>query len=159
MHAVIRLYPFALHLAVPVGLGAATAYLSGNSEAFYHALILPRFAPPGWLFGVVWTILYLLMGAASYLIHTHRRLSHSDRNSALTLFGFALLVNYLWSFLFFRFRLFTLAACWTVVILVVTGLCTALFYRQRRSAGLLMVPAMAWLVFAGVLNFAVAALN
>lgn len=159
MHAVIRLTPFVLHLAAPVCLGAATAYLTGNNETFYSSLALPRYAPPGWLFGVVWAVLYLLMGLASYLVHTDRRLPRSDRNSALTLYGFALLVNLLWSFLFFKFRLFLLAACWCVIILAVTGLCTALFYRLRRPAGLLLVPAMAWLVFTGALNFSIAFLN
>lgn len=158
LHAVIRLQPFLASLALPVLAGLLTSHLSGSADGYYQTLALPSFAPPGALFGVVWTILYLFMGLASYLIYTSR-LSRSDRYSALTWFGLSLLVNYMWSFLFFRFHLLLFSACWIVIIFAVTALCTAVFYRIRPAAGVLMTPTLAWLVFAAVLNFSIAGLN
>lgn len=159
MHAVIRLHTLLIHLLAPLVAGAASAFLAGNMAQVYQSLVLPRFAPPAAVFGVVWTGLYLLMGTGAYLIYTARNISRSDRNSAMTLYGFALLTGYIWNFLFFRFRLFTFSAWWIVVVFVVSALCTALFYRIRPTTGVLMAPTLAWLAFAGVLNFAIAGLN
>lgn len=159
MNTVIRATPLFVCLAAPTLLSAAVAHLSGNSPEFYHVLALPRFAPPSPLSGMVWTILYLLMGYASYLIYMRRELSHSDRNSALSLYGFSLLVHFLWSFLFFRFRLFWFSALWMVVVFVVTVLCAGVFHRICRPAGRLMFPVLAWMVFSGVVNVSIAVLN
>lgn len=159
MHAVIRLNTLLLHLAAPAVAGAASAFLAGNTSGVYQSLVLPRFAPPGAVFSIVWTGLYILMGVSAYLIYTARDISRSDRNSAMTLYVLALVTGYLWNFLFFRFRLFSFSALWIVVVFLVSALCTALFYRIRPTAGVLMAPTLAWLVFAGVLNFSIARLN
>lgn len=159
MNAVIRLNPLLVSLSAPVLAGTAVAYLSGSSKGAYQSIALPRFAPPAAVFAAVWILLYLMMGLASYLIYTGRDISRSDRNSALAWYGCALLVGYMWSFLFFRFRLYAFSACWIAIIFVVTALCTAVFYRLRPAAGLLMAPALAWLAFAAVLNFSIASLN
>lgn len=159
MNAVVRLNPLLLHLTVPLAAGALTSRLSGNPGEVYRSLILPGFAPPAAIFVVVWTALYLLMGTASYLVADNARLSRGDRRSALMLYGFALLTNLLWSILFFRFRLLTFGACWIVVVLAVTALCAAVFYRIRPAAGLLLVPVLVWMLFALVLNICIVVLN
>lgn len=159
MHAVIRFRPLLVHLCAPVLLGMAAASLSGNNNAFYSALHLPHWALPHSMIHTIWTILYLLMGLSAYLVYSKQEISNSDRRCAMTFYGFALLANFLWSFLFFRFRLFTLAALWTIVVFVLLALCTMVFYRIRPWAGVLLAPTLAWLVFTGALNFSVAALN
>lgn len=159
MHAVIRFNALLANLAIPLIMGIASAMMAGDIQAVYQSLALPRYAPPAAAFNIVWTGLYLLMGTGAYLIYTSRGISRIDRNAAMMLYAFALLTGYIWNFLFFRFRMFTFSSWWIVVVFAVTALCTALFYRIRPSAGALMAPTLAWLAFAGVLNFAIAALN
>ena len=159
MHAVVRLNSLLFHLAVPILAGSISSQISGNAAAAYASLTLPGFAPPAILFPIVWTLLYLLMGLSAYLITTDRTISPQERRSALLLYGLMLVINCLWSPLFFRFHLYTLSAWWCVLLVGVTALTAAVFFRIRAAAGLLYLPVLLWLVFACVLNFAVAYLN
>lgn len=159
MHAVVRLKSLLFHLAVPLLLGMLSSWLSGNAKEVYASLVLPSFAPPAPVYAVVWTVLYLLMGLSAYLVSTAQGISRTDRRSALAFYGILLLINFLWSFLFFRFGLLTFSAVWSLLLLGVTVLCAALFYRIRPAAGLLLVPVILWTGFATALNFSIAALN
>lgn len=160
MHAtVLRAKPLVVHLAIPLLTGFAAAYLSGNNRSLYESLRLPGWAPPAALFSVAWTVLYLLIGFAAYLVYTADNIRRQDRRGAMGIYGLSLLANFLWSFLFFRFRLFAMAAWWIVIIFLTMALCTALFYHIRPWAGWLMGPVLIWLLYAGALNFSVALLN
>lgn len=103
----IRLKPLAVSVAVPLAGGLLSNWLSGDVRAVYESLDLPAFAPPAWIFGVVWPLLYLLLGIAAYLIW--EKPASSARTQALTFYGAQLLLNFLWSPLFFRFGLFRFA--------------------------------------------------
>lgn len=103
----IRLKPLAVSVAVPLAGGLLSNWLSGDVRAVYESLDLPAFAPPAWIFGVVWPLLYLLLGIAAYLIW--EKPASTARTQALTFYGVQLLLNFLWSPLFFRFGLFRFA--------------------------------------------------
>jgi translocator protein len=126
------------------GVGSVTA------PSFYKELARPAWAPPPSLFGPVWTALYLMMGIAAFLVWR----AHGW-NGALTLFLVHLIVNTLWSWLFFRWgsgvgSLADIAVLWLLVLIL-----TIWFFRLRPIAGWLLVPYLAWVTFASALNFAI----
>ncbi len=120
-------------------------------------LAKPGFTPPGWVFGAVWPVLYLLIGLAFSVVLNAR--GARGRGLAITLFVVQLLCNLAWSPLFFAAHEVTLAAYLAIMILVLAAITTVLFWRVRSSAGLLMLPYLAWLVFAAVLSFQIQQLN
>lgn len=130
---------------------------SGFENGWFVALERPDWFPPGAAFGIVWTILYALIGIAVALILDARRAS--GRARALLLFAVQLAMNLAWSPLFFAAHQVT-AAFWLMVVLLVTATATAAaFWPIRRAAAVLMLPYLAWLGFATVLNFEMDRLN
>ena len=140
-------------------LGGLSGWLSnsGYGNAWFDTLRKPMFMPPGWTFGVVWPILYALMGVALAMVLVDRT---SDRRGyALTMFLVQLVLNLAWSPIFFAAHDITLAK-WVIFVMAMTAAAAAgQFLRIRKAAGLLMVPYLAWLVFAVVLNGAIDTLN
>jgi benzodiazapine receptor len=140
-------------------LGGASGWLSqsGYGNAWFDALQKPSFMPPGWAFGVVWPILYALLGIALAMILAE---PPSDRRKlGLSLFLVQLALNFAWSPVFFAAHDISAARVLIFLIAGVAAAAAALFYRLRKSAGLLMVPYLAWLVFAATLNQAIESLN
>jgi tryptophan-rich sensory protein len=136
------------------GVGAVASVSTG---IFYQQLLRPEWAPPAWVFGPVWSVLYLLMGIAAWLVWRQR----GFRESGMTLWLFIaqLTANALWSWLFFSWH----NGAWAfyeILILWVLLLCTvAAFWRVRSLAGALLLPYLAWVTFAIVLCFAIWRLN
>jgi len=137
------------------GLTFLTAVVGGLASAraaqFYDALQLPQWAPPPTVFGPVWSVLYLLMGAAAWLVWRHRQ-SVPPGSNGLVLYGVALVPNALWSWLFFDWHqgswaLVDIGVLWLLVALTVRA-----FWRIRPVFGLMLVPLWGWVSFAGVLN-------
>lgn len=157
MSGSFRLKPLLIALAVPQAVGLAGSLLAGNMSAVYAALDKPGFAPPAWLFGAVWPVLYLLMGVASWMVW--RTPEGAARTRALTFYAVQLVLNLLWPPLFFRLGLLRFAFWELSALLVLTIVMTACFLSLRRAAGLLVVPYCVWLVYAAAINRAVAALN
>ncbi len=145
-------------IAVPLGVGGLSAWLSTSSMAEFAALNKPILSPPGWLFPVVWTVLYVLMGLASYIILTSGA-SKDKTSKALTLYAIQLAVNFFWSIIFFRLSLYLFAFIWLVLLWLLIIATTIRFYRINERAGDLMIPYLLWVTFAGYLNFGIYLLN
>lgn len=140
-------------------LGSASGWLSnsGFGNPWFDGLQKPFFMPPGWAFGVVWPILYVLMGLSLAMILA-LPLSR-ERRSALVLFFVQLALNFAWSPLFFKAHDIALAK-WVIFIMAALAALTAgRFMRLRKPAGLLLIPYLMWLVFAATLNSSIDALN
>lgn len=130
---------------------------SGENNAWYQALSKPWFNPPGWLFPVAWTILYILMGLALAMV-LHAR-GNRYRRYAVALFAFQFLLNLAWSPLFFGAHQ-VLAALVLIIFMLVFGIAaTIAFGRVRTVAAWLMVPYLVWISFAGILNYTIHTLN
>ncbi len=145
-------------IAVPLAVGGLSAWLSREGMRGFPALEKPPLSPPGWLFPVVWTILFVLMGLASYLVLT----SGKDRRTidrALWLYGIQLGVNFFWSIFFFELSLYLFAFLWLILLWLLILATTARFYHISRTAGYLMLPYLLWVTFAGYLNFGIYLLN
>jgi tryptophan-rich sensory protein len=140
-------------------LGTLSGVLSnsGYSNAWFRSLDLPEFMPPGWAFPVAWTILYICLGLALAML-LHARGARS-RGLILGLFLLQLAINYVWSPVFFGMRQVTLGLALIAAMIVLTLILIAMLWRVRRAAALLLVPYLAWLCFAGALNYRVMADN
>ena len=145
-------------IAIPLAVGIISGIITRSAMDDFSALDQPPLSPPGWLFPVVWTILYVLMGISLYLIVTsgapQRRLS-----TAFSLFGIQLFFNFMWSILFFNFGLYYFSFAWLLVLWVLIALCGISFYGIDKRAGYLWIPYFLWVTFAGYLNLGVAILN
>ena len=147
-----------LCLAIPLVAGGIGALLGGDFGQSYGAMYKPLLSPPGWVFPVVWTLLYLLMGWASYLVLTSEA-SEPRRRRALTVYAVQLGLNLLWPLFFFRLGWYVFAFVWLLALLAAVLLCQVLFRYIVRRAGQLLIPYLVWLFFAAYLNLGVAILN
>ena len=145
-------------LLIPLAVGGLAAWLTMGSMAQFAALAQPLLSPPGWVFPVVWTILYLLMGWASFLIWKSGA-PQAAKKRALGLYGVQLAVNFVWPLLFFRAGLYGFALIWLVILLVMVVETMLAFGRIDRRAAWLLAPYLLWLLFAAYLNAGVWLLN
>ncbi len=135
-----------------------SVFTVSSIPTWYAGLEKPFFAPPNWLFAPVWLSLYTLMGVSLYLVWS-RGVDDRSVRAALSVFGIQLVLNALWSVLFFGLRspllgLIEIAALWIAIVATIV-----LFYRVSRAAGLLLVPYIAWVTIAAVLNGLIWSLN
>lgn len=148
---------FTVPLVLLLGIASGRLAGSGYGNPWFDALAKPEIMPPGWIFGLAWTILYLLMGISLAIILHARRAR--GRKSAIALFIGQLALNLAWSPLFFGAHRVELAFWLAVALVILAALTTLKFARIRLGAGLLMLPYVAWLVFAALLTFEIHRLN
>ncbi len=141
---------FLLYTFLLAGLGAWLGM--ANTDG----LTLPPLSPPDWLFPIVWTVLYALMSIAAYLVFVSNDI---DRGSALRLYLLQVLVNVLWPLFFFRLEWRLFAFLWLLLLLALVILTAARFKPISRTAWYLLLPYIAWLLFAGYLNLGIYLLN
>ncbi len=141
-----------------LSVGATGSFFTTPSSDWYQNLKKPSFNPPGWVFGPAWTILYILMGISAFLI-LQKDLSGRAVQIALLLFAAQLLLNAMWTPLFFGLK-FPLLAFIDIVMLWFGILFTIVkFYGISKTAALLLIPYILWVTFASVLNFSILLLN
>lgn len=144
-------------LLVSFAAAAIGGFASANSEGFYEKLSRPVWAPPGWLFAPVWTVLYIMMGIAAWLVWRER--GFNGAAGALTLFGIQLATNALWTWLFFAWRqgawsFIEILLLWALIVATIVA-----FWRIRPLAGAMLLPYLAWVTFAAALTFAAWRMN
>lgn len=145
-----------LCIAIPLAVGGLSAILSGASMAEFENVVKPPLTPPAWLFPVCWTVLYVLMGIASYIV------SESDseiKKNALRFYAAQLILNFFWSLIFFNLAQYLFAFVWLVLLWVMILVTMLKFYKISERAGDLLLPYVLWVTFAGYLNFGIFLLN
>ena len=152
----IKLKPLVVSLFISLGVGGLSALLTRGSMERYGMLKQPPLSPPGWVFPVVWTVLFALMGIAAYLVWMA---GGPERQGALTLYGTQLVFNFFWTLIFFNLGNYALAFFWLVILWALILLCTLRFFKVDSRAGWMMVPYLVWVTFAGYLNAGVWLLN
>jgi len=137
---------------LPLAVGVLGSFSTMDSvRTWYPTLVRPSFAPPSWVFGPVWTTLYLMMGLASWLVW-RQGLARPEVRGALGYYGVQLVFNLIWSWLFFGLQRPFFALLDIVVLLVLIGVTAIRFAAVSRGAALLLLPYLAWVAFATVLN-------
>lgn len=147
---------FIFFLVLPLAVGALAGFLTKNSMMIYKDLNRPALSPPGWIFPIVWTILYLLMGLGSYLI---AQSASPKRKEALRLYAIQLFLNFIWSLVFFNLQNYLLAflillLLWYFIIRMISA-----FRSVNQTAALMQIPYLLWVTFAGYLNLSIVLLN
>lgn len=138
-------------------LGSLSGIATGEAvNGWYAQIVKPSWNPPNWLFGPVWTLLYLLMGAAFALVWNTEG---KNKKWALILFVVQLVLNLLWSFLFFGIARMDFALIDILLLLVLITLTISIFSRINRTAAVLLIPYLLWVSFASLLNSSLYFLN
>ena len=137
-------------IIIPVFLGSLVGFLTSSFNN-YNEIIQPSFAPSGILFPIVWTILYILMGISSYIV--------SETGGSLVIYIIQLIVNLLWSFLFFLFKWYFISFLWILLLIVLVVIMIRKFFNISKVSSYLQIPYLLWLIFASILNFSIYILN
>ncbi|MCK9393577.1 MAG: TspO/MBR family protein [Candidatus Paceibacterota bacterium] len=139
-------------------VGFLSSWFTGEGvAATYLSLTRPIFAPPGWLFGPVWAILYAMMGVSFYLIWEKR--NEFKINTASTLFFVQLFLNFFWSIIFFRWHNLSLAFYEILILLIILFFNFYYFKKISKTAAYLLIPYILWVFFATILTFSILNLN
>ena len=144
-------------LFTSLAAGAVGGFASVNAANFYGQLVQPSWAPPAWLFGPVWSVLFVLMGVAAWLVW--RQHGFRGARTALALYAVQLVANALWTWLFFSWQLGAVAFAEIVLLWLLIAATVSLFWRLHRAAALLLVPYLGWVSFAAALNLVLWRLN
>lgn len=152
-----KIWKLIISILIPFVASAIGSLFTANSISnWYVDLIKPSFNPPNWIFGPVWTMLYLLMGIALYLIWVKKS---KNNKPAFIAFGVQLFLNAMWSILFFGLKS-PLYAFIEIIVLWVAILTTIIyFYKVNKTSAYLLIPYILWVSFAAILNLAILLLN
>ncbi len=154
----IRWKTLLISVAVPLIVGGIAGLISRGGMAAFAMMNKPPLSPPGWLFPVVWTLLYILMGVAAYLV-LNSGAPQQAVERALKVYGIQLVFNFFWTFWFFNLQWYFFAFFWLIVLWILILVTIVLFSRVSKTAAWLMVPYLLWVTFAGYLNLGIALLN
>ena len=145
-----------ISVLIPLLVGSVSSLLSGNMRNMYKTIKQPPLSPPAIVFPIVWTILYILMGVASYFIFNS---ISEHRTKALKIYKISLIFNFFWSIIFFGIAYYLLAFVWLIVLIYIIINMMIVFYRIKPLAAYLLIPYLVWCLFAAYLNFGVYILN
>ena len=151
--------PYIVSIAISLGVGGLAALLTRDNMNIYDRIVMPPLSPPGWLFPVVWTILYVLMGISSARIWIKGKEEGIDVTSSLKVYGWQLAVNFIWSLVFFNMQAFLLAFAWIIVLWALIYTMIKKFKEIDSLAAKLQIPYLLWVTFAAYLNFMIWILN
>ena len=143
--------PLLISLLISLGTGVIAGFLTSRSMEKYQEMYHPPLSPPGWIFPIVWLILYTLMGISAYRIYMK-----NPKAEALKLYLIQLAVNFLWSIFFFNLGWQLFAAVWILLLWYLVFLLIKEFARIDLGAAKLLIPYLIWLTFAAYLNIVIA---
>lgn len=154
-----RILNLVKNIAIPLLVGTLATVLTVSGMAMYPNFSKPPFSPPGWLFPVVWTILYTLMGIAFFLVTEKENADKEMTDQAALLYGLQLMVNFFWPILFFGFGWYCISFLWILLLWGLIILMLRQFGKISKRASYLMIPYLVWVTFAAYLNLGICFLN
>lgn len=154
----INIVKLIIALALPLFVGFLSALLSAKEILAYSSMLKPPLSPPGWLFSVAWTILYLVMGLASFFLLTSN-VPKRTKVAPIALYLVGLVLNFFWCIIFFNLKLYLFSFIWLVALFLSVAILIAMSIKISKKAAFLLIPYALWLMFAGYLNFGAFILN
>ena len=152
----IKFKPLIISILIALAVGGLSGFISMGSMDTYENLQRPALSPPSWVFPVVWTILFILMGIASYIVY----MSNSDiKEKALKVYAIQLAVNFIWPLIFFNGQKYFLGFVWLLFLIVLIVETILLFKEVNKKESILLIPYLLWTIFAGYLNISIYLLN
>jgi benzodiazapine receptor len=147
-----------LCILVPLLVGSISGYFTSTSiTTWYVTLVKPSFNPPNYLFGPVWTTLYILMGISLFLVLNKAK--DLEKSKIIFVFSIQLILNFLWSFLFFKFQQLGLALAEILLMWCSILFMIIIFYKTNKLAALINIPYLLWVSFATILTYSIYILN
>lgn len=150
---------YIISVAISLGVGIVSALLTRGNMNIYEEVSTPPLSPPSFLFPVVWTVLFVLMGISAAMVLTTGTSPLVKRKNALSVYGMSLFFNFFWSIIFFNLRAFLFAFVWLIVLLALIILTIVKYFKINRTAAYLQIPYALWVTFAGYLNLGIFILN
>ncbi|MBR5561615.1 MAG: tryptophan-rich sensory protein [Clostridia bacterium] len=150
---------YIISIVIALAVGSISALLTSDNMDLYSEITKPPLAPPSILFPIVWTVLFVLMGISAAIIYGEKRNKSDEVKAALTVYAVNLFLNFFWSIIFFNMRAFLFSFIWLVALWIVIIVMIIKFYKIRPVAGILQIPYLLWVTFAGYLNLAIYLLN
>lgn len=153
-----KIMAMVIHVAIPIGVGLLSGYISSDAMKAYADLDKPFLSPPAAVFPVVWTILYLLMGFGAYLVFSQKEKS-GRQTMGLIAYYLQLFMNFFWSIIFFNQKAYLIAFFLLLIMMIAVTIMLINYKVVSKLAFLMNVPLLVWLFFAGYLNLGVIVLN
>lgn len=154
-----KIKPYVISIAIALAVGGLSALLTAENMDIYSRINRPPLSPPPWLFPVVWTILYVLMGIGAALVYNRKEFKPEAVRRALVVYGINLFLNFFWSIIFFNLETYFLAFVWLIALWAVIFAMIIFFRRVSPAAAYMQIPYLVWVTFAGYLTFAIYLLN
>lgn len=151
--------PYIVSCLIALTVGGISALATAGNMDIYSQINLPPFAPPTIVFPIGWTILYILMGISSAIIYTARNSPANDVRNSLITYCIQLIINGIWSIIFFSLNAYLLSFVWLLVMLAAIIIMINFFARISKNAAYLQIPYVLWVIFAGYLNLMIYILN
>lgn len=151
-----KIEPLIISILFPLAVGVVSSLFGNSNNSMYQQLVQPKLSPPGFIFPIVWTILYILMGISAYLISSS---NHPKKKEALKIYYIQLFFNFFWSIFFFRFGWYLFAFVWLIAMIILIVRMIAAFKQISPLAAYLQIPYLIWAIFAAYLNFMIYYLN
>ena len=150
-------------IAIPLAVGMLSSFITKDAMMSFNAMKKPPLAPPGILFPIAWTILYILMGISSYIIYVYDAKNDTSslnlKNKCLSIYAIQLFFNFFWSIIFFKFKLYIFAFAWLVILWILVFKLIKESKKVSKVASYLLIPYLAWMTFAAYLNIGIIILN
>lgn len=163
MNKKINVIKLIIAIAIPLAIGMLSSFITKDAMISFNAMKKSPLAPPGILFPIAWTILYILMGISSYIIYVYDAKNDTSslnlKNKCLLLYVIQLFFNFFWSIIFFKFKLYIFAFVWLVILWILVFKLMRESKKISKVASYLLMPYLAWMTFAGYLNIGIAVLN
>ena len=150
-----KLQSFIISIVIPLSVGIISALLTQGNMNIYEEVVTPPLSPPSFLFPIVWTVLYILMGISAALIYTDNNALKRIKDRALYTYAASLFVNFFWSIIFFNMRAFLFAFIWLLLLLFLIISTITQYKKINQKATYLQIPYAVWVAFAGYLNFGI----
>lgn len=154
-----KLKSYIISIAIALAVGGLSAFLTRDNMDIYGEIRMPPLSPPSWLFPVVWTILYVLMGVSAAMIYATENGNADEKRNASKIYAASLFVNFLWSIVFFNFRAFLTSFAVLLLLLFLIIKTISAYKKILPTAAYLQIPYAVWVAFAGYLNLAIWFLN
>jgi len=154
-----KLKPYIISVLIALGVGGLSALITSSSMDIYDEIVKPELAPPGFLFPIVWGVLFVLMGISAAIVYNKTKTRKSIANTGLGVYALQLAVNFFWSILFFNLRAFLFSFVWLILLWILIIIMIIRFLKISPLAAYLQIPYLIWVTFAGYLNYMIYVLN
>ena len=154
-----KIKPYVISVLIALAVGGLSALITKDSMDVYSQIVKPKLSPPGFIFPIVWGILYTLMGISSARVYVKAKSMPTIENTGLGIYVLQLIVNFFWPILFFNYQAFLLSFLWLILLWILIVIMILRFKKICPLAAYLQIPYLLWVTFAGYLNLMIYMLN